>query len=77
MLKRLFWAFLVQLGLPACSWAAAGEPILCFTDVTSGPRTGNSDTSLGQIAGADGAIVTVWGKGEVSHGPHRTSDECR
>ncbi|HMD69522.1 MAG TPA: choice-of-anchor Q domain-containing protein [Chitinivibrionales bacterium] len=37
-------------------------PILCFSDLASGPKTGNSDISLGQTAGADGAIVTVWGK---------------
>ena len=40
----------------------AAEPILCFTDLDSGPKSGNSDTSLGQITGEDGAIVTVWGK---------------
>jgi hypothetical protein len=37
-------------------------PLLCFSDLASGPKTGNSDVSLGQTAGADGAIVTVWGK---------------
>jgi hypothetical protein len=37
-------------------------PILCFSDLISGPKTGNSDVSLGQTSNADGAIVTVWGK---------------
>ena len=38
-------------------------PTLNFSDLVSGPNTGNSDTSLGQIGGQDGAIVTVWGTG--------------
>ncbi len=37
-------------------------PVLYFSDITSGPRTGNTDTSLGQIAGEDGAIVTIYGR---------------
>jgi hypothetical protein len=40
---------------------AAGDPVLNFSDLTYGPSTGNSDTSLGQTAGQDGAIVSVWG----------------
>lgn len=39
-----------------------GGPVLFFSDLANGPRTGNGDTSLGQRAGVDGAIVTVWGK---------------
>jgi hypothetical protein len=39
-----------------------GGPVLFFTDLVIGPRRGNSDTSEGQDAGVDGAIVTVWGK---------------
>lgn len=42
--------------------AQPGIPILYFSDIISGPRTGNSDTSLGQTAGQDGAIVTLWGR---------------
>jgi uncharacterized repeat protein (TIGR02543 family) len=42
--------------------AASGTPVLFFTDLVNSPRTGNSDTSHGQAAGQDGAIVTVWGK---------------
>jgi hypothetical protein len=39
------------------------NPYLCFTDLTSGPSTGNGDTSQpGQVANKDGAIVTLWGK---------------
>jgi len=41
----------------------AQAPVLLFTDLFSGPATGNSDNSQsGQVAGQDGAIVTVWGK---------------
>jgi uncharacterized protein (TIGR03437 family) len=41
----------------------SGAPALMFTDLVSGPATGNSDNSQpGQVAGEDGAIVTVWGK---------------
>ena len=36
-------------------------PVLAFTDIVAGPKTGNPDTSQGQRAGVDGAIVTVWG----------------
>jgi hypothetical protein len=43
--------------------AAGGAPALMFTDLVSGPATGNSDNSQpSQVAGEDGAIVTVWGK---------------
>lgn len=36
-----------------------GGPQLLFTDLASGPASGNSDTSKGN----GGAIVTVWGRG--------------
>src|SRR6476659_4700046 len=39
----------------------AGDPVLNFSDLAYGPNTGNTDTSLGQTAGVDGAIVSVWG----------------
>jgi hypothetical protein len=42
--------------------SASASPLLCFSDLASGPKTGNTDVSLSQTAGADGAIVTVWGK---------------
>lgn len=42
---------------------AISPPFICFSDLTSGPSYGNSDSSQpGQIAGQDGAIVTIWGK---------------
>jgi len=41
--------------------AGPAQPVLCFSDLTSGPRTGNSDDSFGH-GDQDGAIVTVWGK---------------
>ncbi len=39
----------------------ATDPVLFFSDLVSGPRTGNSDTSDGR-SGLDGAIVTIWGR---------------
>jgi len=44
---------------PASS-TGASDPVLYFSDITSGPKTGNSDTSDGR-SGLDGAIVTIWG----------------
>lgn len=40
---------------------SASAPVLFFSDLTSGPKTGNSDTSGGRN-GLDGAIVTIWGR---------------
>jgi len=42
--------------------ASGLPPVLYFTDLTGGPRSGNGDTSRGQIANQNGAIVTVWGE---------------
>lgn len=36
------------------------DPVLLFSDLTSGPKSGNSDTSAGRT-GEDGAIVTLYG----------------
>jgi hypothetical protein len=44
------------------AWAQPDAPVLYFSDIISGPKTGNTDTSRGQTAGQDGAIVTVWGR---------------
>ncbi len=41
--------------------ATAAAPVLFFTDITSGPKSGNPDTSGGR-SGQDGAIVTLWGR---------------
>ncbi len=60
--KNLFSAIVALLWLSGSSSAQMLGPILCFSDLQSGPRTGNSDTSRGQAAGRDGALVTVWGK---------------
>src|SRR3954471_10104682 len=51
---------LVLLVLIAAPLLAA-DPFLAFSDLDSGPATGNGDTSRGQAAGIDGALVTVWG----------------
>jgi IPT/TIG domain len=45
---------------PPVSNTAASVPVLYFTDITSGPKSGNSDTSGGR-SGLDGAIITLWG----------------
>jgi len=45
---------------PSASGIAAA-PVLFFSDITSGPKSGNSDTSGGR-SGQDGAIVTLWGR---------------
>lgn len=53
---------LAALLLAACPASAAPRPTLLFSDLVSGPASGNSDSSQpGQVAGTDGAIVTVWG----------------
>jgi hypothetical protein len=60
--KRI--ALALTLWLAGCGGSSApqrGDPYLAFSDLTSGPRTGNSDTSAGQNANEDGAFVTVWG----------------
>jgi hypothetical protein len=41
---------------------SAAPPVLFFSDLVSGPRTGNSDGSAGRVPGRDGAIVTLWGR---------------
>ena len=46
-------------GLAKNSWATA--PVLNFSDITSGPKTGNTDGAGGLTAAQHGAIVTVWG----------------
>src|SRR5215472_172127 len=45
----------------ASATSATTSPALYFTDLASGPRSGNGDTSKGQVANQDGALVTVWG----------------
>jgi len=54
-------ALVISLGIPRAE-AQPGGPVLYFSDLAGGPRSGNSDNSLGQTAGQDGAIVTVWGR---------------
>ena len=45
------------------------DPVLYFSDITSGSKSGNSDTSSGRT-GLDRAIVTIWGRnlGEIQAG---------
>ena len=45
---------------PAAAMADS-DPVLYFSDISSGPKSGNSDTSGGRT-GVDGAIVTIWGR---------------
>jgi len=42
--------------------AQTASPVLYFSDLTGGPKTGNTDTSRGQTSGQNGAIVTIWGR---------------
>ena len=46
---------------PHALYTAAADPVLFFSDITSGSKSGNSDTSHGRT-GLDGAIVTIWGR---------------
>lgn len=55
-------AFVFCLSIVQLGHSQSVAPILLFSDITSGPRTGNTDISLGQISGQDGAIVTIWGR---------------
>src|SRR5262249_12779926 len=51
-----------NVSVAAPSSSSTPSPVLYFTDLASGPRSGNGDTSKGQIANQDGALVTVWGE---------------
>jgi hypothetical protein len=39
-----------------------GAPVLLFSDLTSGPQKGNSDTAGGLQASEHGTIITIWGQ---------------
>jgi len=54
--------FTILLLISSFRFAYAAAPIIYFSDITSGPKTGNTDTSKGLPSGQDGAIVTIWGK---------------
>lgn len=43
------------------AFAQSSDPVLYFSDITSGLKTGNSDASSGRTPNVDGAIVTIWG----------------
>ncbi|HAM35669.1 MAG TPA: hypothetical protein DEB40_07885 [Elusimicrobia bacterium] len=43
---------------PLCAWAG---PVLNFSDIVSGPQTGNTDGAGGLSSSQHGSIVTVWG----------------
>lgn len=74
-------AVLAVFAFATALFAQTDAPVLCFSDLASGPKTGNSDVSLGQAAGADGAIVTVWGKrlgaGKGTSKIYCNGTECR
>ena len=59
--QRVLVGCVLFILLPA--FPVGGEPVLNFSDLTSGPRSGNSDSSQGQPPDQDGAIVSVWGTG--------------
>ena len=58
----------IALSIACCAisgylFSGNAAPVILFTDLASGPNSGNSDDSQpGQVAGTDGAIVTVWGR---------------
>ena len=64
-MKKVVWffalLFLTVIDVSADPNMAATDSLLLFSDITSGPQTGNSDTSSGRT-GQDGAIVTIWGR---------------
>ncbi len=61
-LKRLsvIFLFFIGNGIFICP-AQAADPVLYFSDIASGPKSGNSDASGARTPGLDGAIVTIWG----------------
>ncbi len=62
-LKKLLIKFVVSGGLLFLSAVSslASQPVLHFSDITSGPKTGNTDGAGGLEASQHGAIVTIWG----------------
>ncbi|MCL5991442.1 MAG: IPT/TIG domain-containing protein, partial [Bacteroidetes bacterium] len=61
-MKKIIRTFSLMLFLAYTIYSQTPPPVLYFSDITSGPKTGNSDNSLGQTPGQDGAIVTIWGR---------------
>jgi hypothetical protein len=51
---------LASILIPAAP-AGSSYPRLCFSDLDSGPRLNNSDTSMGQTPNAHGAWVSIYG----------------
>ena len=60
--KFIILFFAVFVLIFASNLVSAQAPVLFFSDLESGPKTGNSDTSLGQTINENGAIVNIWGK---------------
>ncbi|MBD8526405.1 choice-of-anchor Q domain-containing protein [Pseudomarimonas arenosa] len=54
---------LVFVGLLCLPIAASTAPLLRFSDLVSGPSSGNSDAAGGLSEAQHGSIVTVWGQG--------------
>jgi PKD repeat protein len=52
----------LALLLGAAGLAESQEPVLFFSDLTSGPSAGNGDGGAGRVPGRDGVFVTVWGR---------------
>lgn len=63
MLKKIpAFIFIISTILLSCTLAHAGKPVIFFSDLDSGPSSGNTDISGGLRSGEHGAIVTIWGK---------------
>ena len=60
--KTVFTTAIVIVLLASGSTSFAAGPVLYFSDITSGPNSGNTDGAGGLSRLQHGAIVTVWGK---------------
>src|SRR5215471_19650763 len=65
-MRRALFLLIASLLAYAPAWAQPvtrpqASPVLAFTDLSRGSRSGNTDTSKGQSSGTDGVIVTLWG----------------
>ncbi|MDD2898192.1 MAG: IPT/TIG domain-containing protein [Desulfuromonadaceae bacterium] len=60
-LRRLLVVLKLSIVMALPNYALAAQPVLNFSDIESGPKTGNTDGVGGLTSAQHGAIVTVWG----------------
>ena len=59
---QIFFLLALFFALPCIALAVATPvPVLNFSDIISGPKTGNTDGAGGLTSSQHGAIVTIWG----------------